>query len=241
MEITSLSPTWPQALQAPIARQAGTAVLAVAGAAAIFAAAFLLPPVLALPLAFTVTAFVLWVGSSVLSSLGQGTPTRLEAVRRFSSTANTKSIYDLETGFCAEWYFFVRVDEEVTRTKRSGESFGLLLVEPRRKLGKRVKTRLLLGLERAFRTADLVGRLGDLSFGVLLIDSDEEGTNAARDRLVQLVGRSNIRVGLTVHPDGDTDWRTLVANMGQDSPYPQADPIWAQDGRSSFDREARSL
>lgn len=128
----------------------------------------------------------------------------------------------------------LRVDEEVARTKRTGRPFGLLLVEARRDLGENGRPHLLHSLERGFRTADLVSRLGGLRFVVLLIDSDKEGTSAARDRLEQLVGPRNIHVALTVHPDGDTDWLSFLTNVA-DAGFPQAEPIWTQGRSSRFD------
>ncbi len=224
-------------LWSPSAPLAGAMILAVAGVAPVLAAASLLPTVLALPLVLGVMALVLWAGSSLGGSLVQEGPGRVDRVRMYSSRTSRKSIYDLETGFCAEWYFHLRVEEEVARTMRSEQAFGLLLVEPRSKLGTAMRTRLLLALERAFRAADLVGRLDDLRFGVLLPDSDHIGTSAARDRLQQLVGRDNICLRMMVHPHGGSDWRAFLTNEGADTRFPSSEPIWTPGERSAFDRE----
>lgn len=92
-------------------------------------------------------AIVAWAGSSLFGSGGQERMTRLEAVRRFSSPVRSKSIYDPETGFCADWYVMLRVEEELARTKRSEQTFSLLLVEPRTELGATKRNLLLLSLE----------------------------------------------------------------------------------------------
>ncbi len=217
----------------------GAIILALAATVPIYAAADLVPAMLALPLILIITSLVLWSSASLFSSDDGARPTRLDAVRRFSSTTSRKSIYDLETGFCADWYFMLRLEEEVARTKRGGPAFGLLLIEPIGEPDTALRTRMLLVLERTFRTADLVGRLGDLRFGVLLPDSDHEGSRAAQERLEKLLGHKNIRVTLTVRPHGEIDWKTLLSE-GADSRFPSAEPIWTPDERSVFDRESRS-
>ena len=216
---------------------AGAIILALAATAPIFAAGHRLPPTLALPLVFGIMAIVAWAGSSLLGSGGQERMTRLEAVRRFSSSAGSKSIYDPETGFCADWYFMLRVEEELARTKRNEQTFGLLLVEPRTDLDAAKRNHLLLSLEGTFRTADLIGRLAHSRFAVLLPDSDDDGTRLAWERLLQLVGSANIRIGSIVCPHGDTDWRTFLADESADSGFPSSEPIWTPDQRSAFDRE----
>jgi len=225
-------------LWSPSTPLAGAIILAVAATAPIFAAGHRLPPALALPVVFGIMALVAWAGSSLFGSGGQVRMTRLEAVRRFSSPVSSKSIYDPETGFCADWYFMLRVEEELARTKRSGQSLGLLLVEPRTELGATIRNHLLLSLEGTFRTADLIGRLADSRFAVLLPDSHDDGTRSARERLLQLVGSANIRIESIVCPHGGTDWRTFLADESADSRFPSSEPIWTRDQPSAFDQDS---
>ena len=214
--------------------QAGAIILAVAGTLPIFATAHLAPAVLGLPLVLGISSIVVWASSSLVASPAL---TRLDAVRRFSNPTSSKSIYDLETGFCSEWYFLLRVEQEVIRTKRSGQTLGLLLVESQGSLGPTLRNHLLLSLERTFRTVDLVGRLDDSRFGVLLVDCSREGAGEARERLVQLVGQQTIRVEHAVYPNGEVEWRKFLAGGGSDPHFPAAEPIWGQDRSSRFDRE----
>lgn len=230
----------PRFIWSPTPPLAGAIILALAATAPIYAVAQLVPAMLALPLALSITSLVLWSSSSLFDSHDGAMPTRLDAVRQFSGTTGRKSIYDLETGFCADWYFMLRVEEEIARTARSGQSFGLLCVEPRQQLGATMRNHLLLALERSFRTADLVGRLGDVRFGVLLPDSDDIGTSAARGRIQQLFGRKVVEVRATVHPHGDEDWRTFFSQDVAAARFPSSEPIWTPEETSAFDRGDRS-
>ena len=217
--------------------QAGAIILAVAGILPIFATAHLAPAVLGLPLVLGISSIVVWASSSLVASPALDRLTRLDAVRRFNNPTSSKSIYDLETGFCTEWYFLIRVEQEVTRTKRSGQTLGLLLVESRGNLNATLRNLLLLSLERAFRTANLVGRLDGSRFAVLLVDCNDDGTAAARDRLLQFIGQHIARVEAAVYPGGEPEWRTFLAGEGSGAHFLKAEPIWAQDSSSRFDRE----
>ena len=98
-----------------------------------------------------------------------------------------------------------------------------------------MRNQLLLSLERVFRTADLVGRLDDSRFAVLLVDCSDDGTGEARRRLLQLVGQHTVRVESAVYPNHETEWRTFLAGEGSVAHFPKAEPIWDQDRSSRFD------
>ena len=218
--------------------QVGAIILALAGTLPIFATAHLAPAVLGLPLVLGISSLVVWSSSSLFVPPAPDGLSRLDAVRRYSNP--TSSIYDLETGFCAEWYFLLRVEQEVARTKRGGQTLGLLLIESQGKPSATLRNHLLLSLERMFRTGDLVGRLDDSRFAVLLVDCSDDGTGAARERLLQLVGQHTVRVESAVYPKGAIEWRTFLAGEGSEAHFPEAEPIWDQDRSSRWDRETRS-
>ena len=216
--------------------QVGAIILVLAGTLPIFATAHLAPVVLGLPLVLAISSLVVWASSSLFGYSALDRLTRLDAVRRFSNPPSSKSIYDLETGFCAEWYFLMRVEQEVYRTKRSGQTLGLLLVESQRKLSATLRNHLLLSLEQVFRTADLVGRLDDSRFAVLLVDCSDAGTSAARERLLQLVGQHTVRVESTVYPTGEIEWRTFLAGEESGVHFPKVESVSDQDRSSRFYR-----
>ena len=205
--------------------QVGAIILALAGTLPIFAIAHLAPTILGLPLVLGISSLVALASSRLFGSPALAGLARLNAVRRFRNPTNSKSIYDLETSFCAEWYFLLRVEQEVSRTKRNGQTLGLLLLESQRTPSATLRNQLLLSLERVFRTADLVGRLDDSRFAVLLVDCSDDGTGEARRRLLQLVGQHTVRVESAVYPNHETEWRTFLAGEGSVAHFPKASAL----------------
>jgi GGDEF domain-containing protein len=198
-----------------------------------------LPSTLAVVLVSVAIAAGVWATSSATAHPRR--MARLEAVSRFGSSAAAKSIYDVETGFCSEWYFLLRLEEEVARSKRTGHNFALLIVEPRRRLGHRVRNRLLRCLEGTFLSTDRVGRLGALRFAVLLVGCELEGARAVTRRITASVGRANIQVRAAAYPHDGQDWRSLLTAAGgtPSDLYPTGEPIWTPGGLSAFDHDTR--
>jgi len=213
-------------------------VLVLPAAAGLALITYYLPSIVAAAVVLVAVVAALWTATSSRRRPGRGPQQQLEAVRTYGGSSKPRSIYDLETGFCAEWYFLLRVDEEIARCVRGGQTFGVLFVEPRRRLGQRVMTRLLERLEQTFRTADLVGRFDEQRFAVLLIGAEPHGTQAAGQRVTSLVGRRNVRVSAAVYPRDGQTWRELVVSSGASwsQRYPASEAIWSHDGRSTFDR-----
>jgi GGDEF domain-containing protein len=213
--------------------------LSVSGAAA--GAIQFLPSTFAIVLVSVAIAAGVWSSSSAMATAHAQRTARLEALPRFGSSYAAKNIYDVETGFCSEWYFLLRLEEEVERSKRTGHNFVLLNIEPRRRLGNRVRNRFLRCLEGTFRSTDRVGRLGDLRFAALLVGCELEGARAVTRRITASVGRANIQVRVAAYPHDGQDWRGLLTAAGgtPSDLYPTSDPIWTPGATSVFDRDAR--
>ncbi len=211
-----------------------------AAAAAAFAIQFL-PSTLAIPLVFLAIAAAAWATGSLMATAQIRRTARLEAVPRFGGSAAAKNIYDIETGFCSEWYFLLRLEEEIARSKRTGHNFALLIVEPRRRLGHRVRNRLLRCLDGTFRSIDLVARLGEWRFAVMLLGCERQGAQAVIRRITSSVGKANIRVRAAAYPHDGQDWRGLLTAAGGTPRdlYPTSEPIWTPGGLSAFDRDTR--
>ncbi len=214
------------------------AIVAVAGALRLFVASLGNPITVAVAVVAVVAVIVaVWTSSRYFALVKTNNIQSIGAVRRFSS--RPQSIYDAETGFCTFSYFLSRLDEELARSERSGASFSLVLIEPSLGQSERLHQALFLTLERAFRTADLVGRLSDDVFAVLLVDSGRDGTKTVVDRLAAELGR-NVSIRPAVYPDDGTDRRSLMAAIGAGSgvAFPEADAVWSPDNDSAFDRRA---
>lgn len=227
------------ALFSPLRNRATRTALALSVAVTAAVAIQFLPSMLVFPLVVVAIATAVWATGSLLATARTQRTTQLEAVQRFGGSAAAKNIYDLDTGFCSKWYFLLRLEEEVARSKRTDHNFALLIVEPRRRLGHRVRKRLLRCLEGTVRIPDRVGRLGDLRFALLLLGCELEGARAASRRIIASVGRANIRVRAAVYPRDGQDWRGLLTAAGgtPNDLYPTGDPIWTPGGLSAFDHD----
>lgn len=209
-----------------------------AGVLGLFLVLFAIPVTIAITaVAVAAVILALWTSSRYFALVKRNSIQSIGAIKRFSS--RPQSIYDPETGFCTFSYFLLRLDEELARSERSGASFSLLLIEPSLGKSERLHQALFLTLEQAFRTADLIGRLSDDTFAVLLVDSGQDGTKTVVERLAAELGR-NVSIRPAVYPDDGTDRRSLMAKIGADSgvAFPEADAVWTPDGESPFDRRS---
>lgn len=223
----------------PLRNGATRIALALAVSTTAALAIHFLPSAVAIVLISVAIAAGVWATTTAMATVRDRRTARLEAVPRFGTSSAPRNIYDLETGFCSEWYFLLRLEEEVARSKRTGHNFVLLIVEPRRRLGQGVRNRLLRCLEGSFRSADRVGRLGELRFAALLVGCELEGARAVSRRITASVGRANIQVRAAAYPHDGQDWRGLLTAAGGTSSdlYPTSEPIWTPGGLSAFDRD----
>ncbi len=211
----------------------------VAGVLGLFIVLLAIPVTIAIvAIAVATVILALWSSSRYFALVKQNSIRSIGTIKRFSSRG-PQSIYDAETGFCTFSYFLSRLDEELARSERSGASFSLLLIEPSLGQSERLHQALFLTLETAFRTADLVGRLSDDVFAVLLVDSGRDGTKAVVERLAAELG-SNVSIRPAVYPDDGTDRKSLMAAIGAGSgvAFPESEAVWSPDGESPFDRRA---
>lgn len=206
------------------------------GAAAATIGLVFVTPFITLTVAFAAVAVALWTSARYIALLRRTSMRSMSAVKRFSSGGH-RSIYDPETGFCTSSYFLLRVEEELARSKRNDAPFSLLLVDPNLGTSELLYRQLYMTLERAFRTADLIGRLDDERIAVLLVDSGPDGTNTVAERLSAELGR-NVAITSAVYPEDGTSLQSLMATLGADRGvvFPQSEAIWSP-GASAFDRE----
>lgn len=140
--------------------------------------------------------------------------------RRFESMARVRDfgqrlvIYDRETGFYADWYFRLRLQEELARSRRFGHPCALILAESTKgRLGRDKEADLFKSIMRSFRATDIVAHMGNLRFAILLTNTSREGAEIARDRLALTCG-GGVDVGFACFPEDGDDWRSLVEVAG---------------------------
>jgi len=104
-------------------------------------------------------------------------------------------LIDPKTGLHVAWYFWLRVLDEVNRSQRYGEPFGLLLLRADAPSGRAARA-----LEEAashvpaiVRGTDLAGTLGPGRVGILLTHQDALSAERARDRIFDELARRDVR------------------------------------------------
>jgi len=183
---------------------------------------------------------VFWLGVLILLDLvAIARRRRIESMQRVRDFAQRLVIYDRETGLYADWYFRLRLQEEITRSQRFGHPCALLLADSTRgRLGREREAALLAAITEAFRSTDLVAHLGSLRFAALLTNTTPEGAKLARERLEEGVPPGSLNIGIACYPQDGEDWRSLMAAAGGPSAdfYAAAGPAWSAD--LSEEREA---
>ena len=169
---------------------------------------------------------------------------RYEGLRRARGFAERLVIYDRETGFYADWYFRLRLQEELVRSQRFGQACSLLLVESTKgRLTAEGEKELFDTMAIAFRETDLVAHLGSLRFVVLLPNTSAEGAELARNRLLELLPGGEVEAGMASYPDHGNDWRDLLAAAGASSTdfYGARTKAWHAETASRFTRRGDEL
>lgn len=125
------------------------------------------------------------------------------------------AIYDRETGLYAYWYFNLRLEEEMVRSRRYGQRFVLLLLEAMSaRLGLGEERVLFDAMNESFRESDLVAHLGNLRFLALLTNTDQASAPSVLRRLRERLGQDTIQMRVASYPDGGEDWASLLRAAG---------------------------
>jgi GGDEF domain-containing protein len=115
--------------------------------------------------------------------------------------------FDRETGLCANWYFRLRVEEEIARASRYGQPFTVMSLIGTTQTALDVPR---LSLKHWLRQVDFAGDLGN-AIAVVLPNTDRAGAATVMDRLTKLV--TNVDVRIAEYP---VDGATLSQLLGDD-------------------------
>ena len=109
----------------------------------------------------------------------------------------------------ADWYFRLRLQEEVERAKRYNAPFTLLIAKKAGVNGRnRASEWLNTTVEQHLRRTDLPAVLRDGSLGIILPHTAHY--KAVCDRLTEALASANGRVGLAVYPKDGEDASSLL-------------------------------
>ncbi|MDZ4278781.1 MAG: diguanylate cyclase [Dehalococcoidia bacterium] len=138
--------------------------------------------------------------------------------RRIRQYGERLAIYDSETGLYAYWYFSLRLQEEMARAKRTGQSLVFVLVEATRgRLGDEMERVLFEAMARSFRETDLVAHLGSLRFVALMPNTDDNGATVLSERLRANLDPVDVHIGRSGYPADGDDWTSLLRAAGASS------------------------
>jgi diguanylate cyclase (GGDEF)-like protein len=124
-----------------------------------------------------------------------------EARRRAGEDEDDDTVYDLLTELPTFAHFQRRLKDEFTRSRRMGRSVSVVLIDVNNltsvnkeygvKAGDEVLRHVAKAVDNTRRYNDVVSRLGDDEFGVILLDTGQEGVNAFIDRLEDRLARES--------------------------------------------------
>ena len=122
------------------------------------------------------------------------------------------SIHNDETGLYADWYFRLRLQEEVERSRRYDLRFAVLLVKP---LGLGTQPQMASTwfndkIRRHLRKSDLPALLQDGSLGVIMSSSARRAAQTVRRRIAEELEQRDPRIGLACFPDDGQDAEAIL-------------------------------
>lgn len=114
--------------------------------------------------------------------------------------------FDRETGLLADWYFRLRVDEEIARAQRYGQKFTMLRVSH---AADDARGGVALAARTCLRSIDLAGSIGSTTC-VLLPNTTRDAATTVAERLLELAPGADIEAA-----ECPTDAATLAGLLGE--------------------------
>lgn len=121
--------------------------------------------------------------------------------RKAGEDEDEDTVYDLLTELPTFAHFQRRLKDEFTRSRRMGRHVSVVLIDVNNltsvnkeygvKAGDEVLRHVAKAVDSTRRYNDVVSRLGDDEFGVILLDTGQEGVNAFIDRLEDRLARES--------------------------------------------------
>jgi GGDEF domain-containing protein len=196
----------------PLAAPLVIGFAAVAAAAAFDAIAL---RILLQSVAVAASALMGWRGGVVAThtrqSLGQDAPAATdETISRFIADRR-RPTFDRDTGLCVNWYFRLRVEEEIARAERYRQSFTMITVSAADQAPSEGRGR---AIRHCLRASDFAGDIGD-KIAVLLPHTDRAGAANVAERIAVLVPNAEVHLAqfpqdasTVSHLLGDDEWQT---------------------------------
>jgi GGDEF domain-containing protein len=143
------------------------------------------------------------------------------------------AIYNPSTGLLAQWYFELRLDEELARAKRYELPLVVLTLTGSRSDSESGEGPFGRGADETSRVAsavvrrtDLIGSIGFSEYAICLLHCNRSGAVPFIRRLMETLGDGDWRLGLAVYPDDDYSGKELLelADM-RSGPWRVPEPV----------------
>jgi GGDEF domain-containing protein len=190
------------------------------------------------PIPGTVFGALCLVAGEILlaAKLGRKAPAVADSRRLLNQEADRGrrlAIYNPSTGLLAQWYFELRLDEELARAKRYELPLVVLTLTGSRSDSESGEGPFGRGADETSRVAsavvrrtDLVGSIGFYEYAICLLHCNRAGAVPFIRRLMEALGDGDWRLGLAVYPDDDYSSKELLelADM-RSGPWRVPDPV----------------
>jgi GGDEF domain-containing protein len=189
-----------------------------------------------------IVSSLLFVAVSIVAR--RVTDERLELTRAteqeiWRARATRFSIRDDNSGLYADWYFRLRLQEEVERAKRYGVRFALMIVKP---IGLHTDTELLSPgswfaehLQRHLRRSDLPALLQDGSLGIIMPNTGHRAAATVQQRIAGELAKVEPHSGVACYPD---DANTIALLLEVATKRCQEAPPGGRNGASAEEKPA---
>jgi hypothetical protein len=130
------------------------------------------------------------------------------------------SLVDLGTGWYENWYFNLRLDEEIMRAVRYGRDLSLVGINIGRPGGRlsgersRLHARLADIAYNGLRATDIPGNLGSFTYAVALTETDRGGAEVVAIRLREALADFLPVVAVACFPEDGETLTDLMAHIG---------------------------
>ncbi len=183
---------------------AGLAALAVTSM--VDAAAVRLPLQVAAVAAIVMLA---WRGASIIEreATREQAAAAMPGVVQHMASDRRRPTFDRETGLLADWYFRLRVEEEIARAQRYGQKFTMLRLTQADDGERRI---VATAARTCLRAIDLAGTVGPVTC-IVLPNTTREAAVTVVDRLQELAPAAAIEAS-----ECPTDAATLAGLLGED-------------------------
>ena len=124
------------------------------------------------------------------------------------------SIYDDEVGLYADWYFRLRIKEEIARALRYGGHVAVLLIEPLPAppdgQANSVSDERTEQISRHLRRSDLPALLRDGCLGIIMPNTTHRSASTVRRRIIAAMTAPRTVSGVACFPEDGEDAKALL-------------------------------